>query len=83
MLNSITSTCVAWCDGGVSPVVDGMGSKMMRALVNLSYKLLCVVWRFPQIRLYVVGNHVHWENCLMVSYYQGLVGLSWCPVADW
>jgi hypothetical protein len=45
MLNSITSTGVAWCDGGVSPVVDGVGSKMMQALVNLSCKLLCVAWR--------------------------------------
>jgi hypothetical protein len=45
MLHSITSTGVAWCDGGVLPVVDSVGSKMMRALVNLSCKLLCVAWR--------------------------------------
>jgi hypothetical protein len=50
MLNSITSTGVAWCDGRVSPVVDGVGPKMMRELINLSCKLLCVAWRFPQIR---------------------------------
>jgi hypothetical protein len=58
VLNSITSTGVSWCDGGVSPVVDGVGPKMMRALVNLSRKhicdlcreLLCVACPIPQIR---------------------------------
>jgi hypothetical protein len=29
MLSSITSTGVAWCDGGVSPVVDSVGPKIM------------------------------------------------------
>jgi hypothetical protein len=43
MLNSITSMDVAWCDGGVSPVVDGVGSKTMRALVN--YPVNCCAWR--------------------------------------
>jgi hypothetical protein len=44
------STGVAWCDAGVSLVVDDVGPKMMQALVNLSSKLLYVAWRIPQIR---------------------------------
>jgi hypothetical protein len=43
MLSSVTSTGDAWCDGGVSPVVDGVGPKVMRALVN--YPVNCCAWR--------------------------------------
>jgi hypothetical protein len=54
MLSSITSTGVAWCDGGVSPVVDGVGPNMMRSLVN--YPANCCAWRGVNLCL-TLGLH--------------------------